>query len=316
MRYPVRTKTKAGFTLIELLVVIAILAILMSLVTAGVLKYMDNIPKAQTVNDLRQLAVALETFKTKYGVYPPSSIYLSNGLADYTANGQQASLNYLYAIWPRLAAGFNAGIIDWSGGQGGIPAGGIVLEGDQCLVFFLNGPGGANANGWSTNPTNPTQTGGPRAGPFFEFPLDRLLPYPHVGQTAAVSAMFPSFWDAYSAPSVGRGKPYAFFCSGRSAGGYNPAGDCPSLFGPLGATNQPAPIPYRQSSGRFHNPNTFQLISAGKDFTFGPGGVWPPTPTLGFPTAYNPGTVTAVSPLSGIGIDDLSNFSSDLLGVF
>src|SRR5262249_25950213 len=130
MRYPFRSRTRSAFTLIELLVVIAILAILMGLVTAGVVKYLQYIPHTQTVNDIRQLSVAVENFKTKYLVYPPSSIYLSNNLSDFAANGQQASLAYLNAIWPRLNWN-SVPPIDWSGGQGGIPPGGIVLQGDQ-----------------------------------------------------------------------------------------------------------------------------------------------------------------------------------------
>ena len=281
-----------AFTLVELLVVIAILAVLMSLVTAGVLKYMQYIPQTQTVNDIRQLAVAIESFKTKYLVYPPSSIYLSNNVGDYAANGQQASLAYLSAIWPRLNWG--AGI-DWSG-QGN-PAGGlpvpVVLQGDQCLVFFLNGPGGANGTGWSTNPTNPTQVGGPRVGPFFEFPLNRV--FPRTGQPAA----FPSFFDAYTNIATQKGQPYAFFCSGRSAGGYSPlvvglSSDCQTL----------GLMPYVQPNGRFYNPNQFQIISAGKNLLFGPGGAWPPGAP---PAAYN---------IGGAGVDDLSNFWGDALGVF
>jgi prepilin-type N-terminal cleavage/methylation domain-containing protein len=289
MRNPVRIKTRTGFTLVELLVVMAILAILVSLVVAGVFKYLELAPQTQTVNDIRQLAVAIESFKAKYLIYPPSSIFLSNNVADYSVapNGPQ-SLAYLNAIWPRL----NWTSIDWSGGQGGIPAGGITLEGDQCLVFFLNGPGGVNANGWSVNPTNPTLMTGPRVGPFFEFPLARLGTYAHPGtsQTTAVSAMFPSFFDPYATPSIGKGQPYAFFCSGRSAGGYS--GSCPSI----------GVSPYIQSNGRFYNNNTFQIISAGKNMLFGPGGVWPNS--------------TAAYATQGAGVDDLSNFSGDLLGVF
>jgi prepilin-type N-terminal cleavage/methylation domain-containing protein len=306
MRYPFRGRTRSAFTLIELLVVIAILAILMSLVTAGVIKYLQYIPQTQTVNDIRQLSVGIENFKTKYGVYPPSSIFLSNNPNDYPPGSP--SLAYLYAIWPRLKfadAGGNPQI-DWSGqGKpvGGLPAG-VTLEGDQCLVFFLNGPGGANANGWSTNPTNPTQVSGPRVGPFFEFPLNRLAAYNRSSQPPTVSAMFPSFYDSYAnidkvtasnlkglIPTTD-GLPYAFFCSGRSAGGYGP--HCPSL----------NVLPYMQTNVRFYNNNSFQIISAGKNLAFGPGGAWPP----GNPaSAYNPG---------GSGVDDLSNFWGDLLGVF
>jgi hypothetical protein len=47
----------------------------------------------------------------------------------------------------------------------------------------------------------------------------------------------------------------------------------------------------------YWNPNSFQIISAGKDQAFGPGGLW--------------GTN---NPASGPGADDISNFSSSKLG--
>jgi prepilin-type N-terminal cleavage/methylation domain-containing protein len=310
MRYPVRTKTRAGFTLIELLVVIAIIAILVGLVTAGVLKYMDTIPQTQTVNDIRQLQVAIESFKAKYGVYPPSSIFLSNSPSDYPAGSPH--LAYLYAIWPRLNWNSNPPI-DWSGGQGGIPAGGITLEGDQCLVFFLNGPGGIKsngdmiANGWSTNPTNPTQAGLPRVGPFFEFPQGRLVSIAHPKSNPPQSAnlSFPSFMDPYGSASgstLVRGNVYAFFCSGRSAGGYGV--HCPSL-----GVN-----PYIQANGRFYNNNTFQIISAGKNLAFGPGATQLANGSWTNP--WPPGTPASAYQVGGSGVDDLSNFSGDILGVF
>jgi prepilin-type N-terminal cleavage/methylation domain-containing protein len=276
-----QTEKRGGFTLIELTVVILIILILMGLITGAILKYMDEAPKLQTVNELNQLTAACEAFKLKYKMYPPSSFLLSNKASDYTGTGYDT---YLYALWPRINT------LNWAPASGN-----VLLEGDQCLVFFLAGP---NLTGWSTDGTNPTLTTGPRVGPFFEFPTGRLKALAH-GQTGQAANAFLSFMDSYSIPT--KGQPYGFFSSGRSAGGYNQAklafgtpsigGDCPSL----------GVQPFVQSTGRFYNPNSVQIISAGKDFSFGPGGSF----TAGS-GSYADGAV---------GFDDFSNFWNGLLGV-
>jgi hypothetical protein len=48
------------------------------------------------------------------------------------------------------------------------------------------------------------------------------------------------------------------------------------------------------------NPNGYQIISAGRDSLFGPGGSW--NPAAGYTTAGSPG------------LDDLANFSQTPLG--
>jgi prepilin-type N-terminal cleavage/methylation domain-containing protein len=315
---------RQGFTLVELIVVILIILVLMAIIGGGVLNFISMGPKLQTTNDIRQLAVALEAFKLKYKMYPPSRIFLSNNPNDFGASAfGQASQVYLSAIWGRLqwptgptaAAQWQAAGIDWSGGKGGIPAGGIILEGDQCLVYFLAGPSVGLAGGvqqvgigWSTNPQNPTQLTGDRVGPFFEgFTADRLVCIPHAGSAQAQNA-FPSFLDAYAIPS--QRNVYAFFSSGRSSNNYS--ADCPSL---MSCISGQAVMPYYQlTSGqkRYYNPNTYQIISAGKDFAFGPGGQWPPPAA----TAAYYAAPTGATAQTGNGFDDLSNFSSDTLGAY
>src|SRR5438477_110475 len=73
-----------GFTLIELLVVIAIIAILMGLLLAAVMRLLWWPLDIQNRKDVDDLNTAAEKFKTKYGVYPPSRILLSNDPAQYT----------------------------------------------------------------------------------------------------------------------------------------------------------------------------------------------------------------------------------------
>jgi prepilin-type N-terminal cleavage/methylation domain-containing protein len=323
MRRAQRTESRGGFTLIELIVVILIILILAGLIGAGVLKFMALAPQLQTTNEISQLAVACEAFKTKYKVYPPSAMLLSNNPKSYQLNATtQAYYTYLTAIWPRI----DITLTNW--GNGGTD---IILEGDQCLVFFLQGPGGTSGGvGFSTNPQNPTlapqAAQEARAGPFFpSFTTSRLRAFAHtaVNNTTALPA-FPSFADPYATPA--KFSVYAYFSSGRTANGYS--FDCPTL----------AVGPYYQLSGtvpRFYNPNTIQIVSAGADFVFGPGGIpippatapgggiWPGGPNAkyylpsnGLPSA-NANSNTPPNPQGfiGNGFDDLSNFASGFLGV-
>jgi hypothetical protein len=224
----------------------------------------DN-TRSQTVNEITQLTIAAETFKLKYKTYPPSRIFLSNNLDDYRNDPE--SLAYLKSIWPRLT--WNN--IDWSGGAPGFKS--TNLEGDQCLVYFLAGPA---RQGFSVTPTNPTQPGGNRAGPFFEFALHRLI-------MRIPGTPFSSFEDPFSK------NVYAFFSSGMSN---EYADDCPSL----------KVKPYFRRAGgiEFYNPTSVQIVSAGADGIFGPGGAWAPE--------------TAAQDAGPHGRDDLSNFHGDQLG--
>ena len=66
-------QTRRAFTLIELLVVIAIIGVLAALIipVAGSVGRVKKINTAQA--ELQQLETALENYKAKYGVYPPSN---------------------------------------------------------------------------------------------------------------------------------------------------------------------------------------------------------------------------------------------------
>lgn len=286
---------RRGFTVIELLVVIAIIGILVALAASAIMPLIGKGPVVQNVNDIRQLAVALETFKSEFKTYPPSHIFLSNDPSVYTSSGAppllQESYSYLTHIWPNLyrphvdpATGTTTVTpVDWGNAQG-------LLQGDQCLVFFLGGLQTASGPvGFSTNSYNPmlppAMTGETRKGPYFNFdstrlfvPSDRKPPF---NSTAFV------YLDVYLT------KPYAFFSSPKGANRYNaaplgtglPAGDCPSLGVSPFVKNATVPL-------LFYNPDTFQIVSAGADKTFGPGGVVPPG-----------------SAVQGVGADDYSNIT-------
>lgn len=283
-----RSEKRAAFTLIELMVVVLIIAILVSLVSSAVVMAMGKIPETQTRTEISQMEQALGAFMADYNLStsPPSTLVL-NESAPLTG----PSAAFLQQVFGRNL-GANGTAVDWNGdGQLNGP---WALEGEQCLVFYLGGIGGTQ--GFSTNNINPATAGGKRKGPYFTFQTSRLIPgnllnLPPSGHPPNALNAFPVYLDAWkskAAPQIApydNGTPYAYFSSQGNNNGYT--SDCPTidLAGPYG------------TGTAYMNSNTYQIISAGKDGTFG-GGTWNPS-----------GGTTGAS------ADDQANFSSKLLGV-
>jgi general secretion pathway protein G len=279
---------RAGFTLVELLVVIVIIAILVALTAAGVMAVLRQGPEKKAQQEIANLVNAIE--QAKNGLNPeggplpflPSKILLDE-TGGYVSNGGYTNVgtaDWFAVTFLRKAFGKRMNPlqpIDWNG-DGLYTT--YFLQGHQALVFWLGGvPSGTTMTGWSTNPTNPGLPGGTRKAPFYTFPGSQL---------AAVSATnnFPYYVDAFN-----NAAPYAYFSSYYSGNDYNTVPtDCPSIVGLS---------PYMTPAGKFINPKGFQIISAGRDGVFGPGGPW---------NGYGPWT--AANP----GGDDLANFSSSVLG--
>lgn len=218
---------RSAFTLIELLVVISIIILLAGLLLAAVMRIFVTVDEARVSSEIAQLNTAVESFKITYGFYPPSQMTLAGTKAASDQKAQKAIGKMFTRInWTNQ---------DWNGD--GSPDGATALDGAQCLVFFLSGPGGG---GFSTNPNNPTAAGGDRIAPF-GFKQNRL-----------VGGGFPRYVDIY-------GQPYLYFSSNDRTNGYT--ADCSQLSS--GA--------YSYSSGKYANPTSFQIISAGRDSQFGNG---------------------------------------------
>lgn len=82
---------RSGFTLLELMIVIVIVSILSSILLWGVLASIVAAKETNSQAMVRALAGALESYKSQYGDYPPSSLeYFNVKLPNETNNGIEA----------------------------------------------------------------------------------------------------------------------------------------------------------------------------------------------------------------------------------
>jgi prepilin-type N-terminal cleavage/methylation domain-containing protein len=301
---------RGGFTLVELLIVIAIIAIMIALLIPAVQMARRTVKQVQVRNDLEQLQQGIQAFKTHFQIpYIPSKLRLRANLAAYNNPQDQLDIDswrYLKRVWPRLSQPQVNGVpqpFNWCPNYS-LQANfddSFVLEGDQCLVFFLGGvqlddSGVPRCLGFAKNPTYPMDTTTTaRDGPFFDFPSDRLRKLNHVGFANfkapwnSGNNFFYSFLDIYDGanPQTNQtaqrynlpknsGMPYLYFSAtdvGNDYALYPTAAaatysDCPTALTGGGTT---AVLPYRDSQTRFTNDKGFQIISAGFDAIYGEG---------------------------------------------
>jgi hypothetical protein len=269
---------------------------------------MDKLKENQTRKEISEMEVALRAFMADYGLTepPPSYLYLSE--ADPINKNKTNQTDGLTAAFLEKLFGHNLGPTDWNGD--GKISGGTFLQGNQCLVFYLGGipnsaavslAGAAPApQGFSTNNMKPSygsmpgETMGKRKGPYFNFVTTRLY-YPQQQVFPPWDGFFTYIdpWMTKSGVLWGIGTPYAFYSSTGINNQY-------PIYTDWGAS------PYKTGNGQYMNPNTYQIISAGKNGVFGRG-LWIPS--------SGPVMPNIVPPVPDPdGLDDQANFSSTLLG--
>lgn len=276
--------SRSGFSLIELLVVIVIIGILMSLILPALSGARYRAQVVAVTTEIKQLDQAIASFKSKFGVEPPSSLVVPTSATGWTAADRQKVLR----IWDQF---------DFSNCGGfGYQAAPIRLNGAECLVFFLGGlnngtPASPTLIGFSKNPRTPwSLTGENRDLPFYDgFDPIRLVDLD--GDNAV------EFLDSLP----GQTTPYLYFSSqGKSYRKTNGAATWDEFDVHGGMTNpKDMSSIYLGSDGKTpERASSYQIVSPGIDGLYGLGGT--------ISSASLTGTRAAEA-------DNITNFSGGLM---
>jgi len=114
---PAGRTERRGFTLIELLVVIAIIAVLIALLLPAVQSAREAARRAQCINNLKQMGLALYNYESAQGCYPPGVI-IHNKATDQAfgcaGNGAQRMHGFFTLILPYMEATAQANAINFN----------------------------------------------------------------------------------------------------------------------------------------------------------------------------------------------------------
>ncbi|WP_417851011.1 type II secretion system protein [Thalassoglobus sp.] len=299
-------RTRRAFSLVEIMIVLVIIGILLGLLFPAISKAITTARNATVTSEISNLAKAIGEFKLKYGVEPPSRIYLHEDSSNWSNTDLRTreSKAFIRQVWPNFdftyANAPTAGELDING-NGMTDSDPIDLRGAECLVFFLGGvcatedatgasirgatgvlgSGSAPVTKWfplgfSTDPEMPFARGsGTRVGPFFEFDASRLVDVSD-SPPANILRNMPEYLDTLP----GQTSPY-LYASSYEGRGYNVNGSfahtdlnlaSSSITEPTWVYLQSDPSTEGTAAAIPYNKNSFQIISPGADTQYGTGG--------------------------------------------
>lgn len=236
---------RGGFTLVELLVVIVIIGLLAGLISTAVISAMGKAREARVSMEIRAMETALHVFKDRYGDFPPSDLQDANRVRAF-----------LRRAFPRYAASgdpYSQFVSDLAAND--IPLTVSAMDAAAALVFWLGGMPDSTGKprGFSKDPEHPFRPYSAdtmRYPPLHEFVQKRLVVgngtiryYPDVSGAIEADAPFVYF----------RASEYSTVSFRHHAGGED-------------VTITPYQNP---TTGEYFNPQTFQIICAGRDNLYG-----------------------------------------------
>jgi len=167
-----RGRIRSGFTLIELLVVIAIIAILLALLLPSVQAAREAARRAQCVNNLKQLGLAVQSYSDVHGALPPAAATGPEGTNNFSMKARVLPYLEQGALFDSMNVSFfqeaaqNATNLTTTVGTFLCPSDGNV----PCGTYDVSGPG-VRQIAYTSYPNNlgttPTNNGGRYDGPAY-----------------------------------------------------------------------------------------------------------------------------------------------------
>ena len=183
------TRNRPGFTLIELLVVIAIIAVLIALLLPAVQAAREAARRAQCVNNLKQIGLALHNYMSSIGTFPPGRFNTHvagngnfwGGYSQLLPQLEQQALfnSFNFSLAPELEASLASAAANSTGAATFINALLCPTDSSPAVVITVSGENYASHNydlnvgsGYPLMETFPAGVtspfSGPPNGPFFE----------------------------------------------------------------------------------------------------------------------------------------------------
>jgi type II secretion system protein G len=308
---------RSGFTLVELLVVIAIIGMIVAIAVPTIFSAIRTARNAAVKSEIDLLHTALMNYKNEYGSFPPANM---QGLCTNTGvlNVRHPVYKHLVKIFPRLSEPTSGANSPYQAMAQMSPA--------QALVFWLQG--------FYQNPEYPLTNQGASGTrkKFFDFDQTRLYAaspytfdgtgqsfYPRNDPTAPPSGIAH---PVYFTPHPQSGTPYVYFDNrcydtpGQDAVYFAVSRNGPTSRAVPYLTSLP-PAEANPSWSQWHMlGDTFQLIAAGADGSFGGRPVGNPSadyPQVAFPSEVTIGSTQYAAADGGTSApghgDNVTNFA-------